>query len=53
MAYNDEWCDFCNDRMKEVSVSHKDTGREHDVCKWCASLSVNYVICTEEARDYA
>ncbi|QOT13764.1 hypothetical protein JNUCC32_31245 (plasmid) [Paenibacillus sp. JNUCC32] len=38
MARNDEWCDFCDDRLKAVAVKSPVTGREYDICKQCAVM---------------
>lgn len=38
MARNDEWCMFCEDRMKQTVV--KVRGKDWEVCNWCKSLTV-------------
>ncbi len=35
---NDEWCDFCNDKMKSIIVTRG--SREYHICNHCASLMV-------------
>lgn len=35
---NDEWCEFCNDKLKAAKVIVK--GREYHICKHCESLTV-------------
>jgi ribosome-binding protein aMBF1 (putative translation factor) len=36
---NDEWCEFCNEKLKSVKVILK--GREYDVCHHCESLTTS------------
>lgn len=38
MAKHDEWCEFCNDKMKSDVV--KVNGKEYAVCNQCKSLTV-------------
>lgn len=38
MAKNDEWCEFCNDRMKQTVITLR--SREWEVCNWCSDLTV-------------
>lgn len=38
MAHNDEWCVFCEDKIKAVTVVSP-SGKEYDICKHCATLS--------------
>jgi ribosome-binding protein aMBF1 (putative translation factor) len=35
---NDEWCEFCNDKFKAVTVAIK--GREYHICNHCESLTI-------------
>ena len=39
MAKNDEWCEFCDDMIKEKIVTVQ--GKEFEVCRQCESLHVN------------
>ena len=38
MAKHDEWCEFCDDRIKSAVV--RVNNREYDVCNQCESLTV-------------
>jgi ribosome-binding protein aMBF1 (putative translation factor) len=38
MAKNDEWCEFCNEKMKQTTVMVN--GKEWAVCKQCKNLTV-------------
>lgn len=39
-SMDDIWCDFCNEKMKEVILKHK--GKTFHVCKHCASLAIGF-----------
>lgn len=39
MAKNDEWCEFCDDMIKEKTVTVD--GIVYTVCKQCESLHTN------------
>jgi ribosome-binding protein aMBF1 (putative translation factor) len=39
MARNDEWCMFCESKMKQTTVRVK--GKEWEVCNHCKSLTVD------------
>lgn len=42
MARNDEWCEFCEDRLKSVVVERDN--KQWSVCSHCASLSPGFVV---------
>ena len=42
MTQDDIWCEFCEDRIKAVTLVDREDGRQYDVCKHCASLSAGF-----------
>lgn len=39
MAAHDEWCDLCNDKLKEVDVKYE--GKTITICKHCSQMYDN------------